>query len=142
MPFPFLIVCSICTPAYMFNVYKNQPSRKTGSRNLMGPKTLPTIWHTNMKIVTKYKIPIINSCWAEKNATKNILRQTERQAEGRTDGRTEVKQYTPFRWSGGIRIPPPVERGYNKAKNRILLLYSKCNDCRIKYNIWLRIWPY
>jgi hypothetical protein len=34
------------TPAYMFNVYKNQPSRQTGSRNLMSPKTLPTIWHT------------------------------------------------------------------------------------------------
>jgi len=32
------------TPAYMFNVYKNQPSRQTGSRNLMGPKTLTTIW--------------------------------------------------------------------------------------------------
>ena len=28
------------TPAYMFNVYKNQQSRQTGSRNLMGPKTL------------------------------------------------------------------------------------------------------
>ena len=27
------------TPAYMFNVYKNQLSRQTGSRNLMGPKT-------------------------------------------------------------------------------------------------------
>ena len=30
----------------MFNVYKNQQSRQTGSRNLMGPKTLPTIWGT------------------------------------------------------------------------------------------------
>jgi hypothetical protein len=29
--------------AYMFNVYKNQQSRQTGSRNLMGPKTLPKI---------------------------------------------------------------------------------------------------
>jgi hypothetical protein len=27
----------------MFNVYKNQQSRQTGSRNLMGPITLPTI---------------------------------------------------------------------------------------------------
>jgi len=27
----------------MFNVYKNQQNRQTGSRNLMGPKTLPTI---------------------------------------------------------------------------------------------------
>jgi hypothetical protein len=26
---------------YMFNVYKNQQSRQTGSRNLMGPNTLP-----------------------------------------------------------------------------------------------------
>jgi hypothetical protein len=28
----------------------------------MGPKTLPTIWHTYMKLVTKYQIPFINSC--------------------------------------------------------------------------------
>jgi hypothetical protein len=28
-----------------------------------GPKTLPTIWHTYMKLVTKYQIPVINSCW-------------------------------------------------------------------------------
>jgi hypothetical protein len=38
----------------MFNVYKNQLSRQTGSRNLMGPKTLPTIWGAYMKLVTKY----------------------------------------------------------------------------------------
>ena len=49
--------------AYMFNVYKNQQSRQTGSRNLMGPKTLPTIWGTNMKLVTKYQIHVVNSCW-------------------------------------------------------------------------------
>ena len=64
--------------AYMFNVYKNQLSRQTGSRNLMGQKTLPTIWYTYMMLVTKYQI-------SEKNATKNIL-----------DGQTEVKQYTPL----------------------------------------------
>ena len=46
----------------MFNVYKNQLSRQTESRNLTGPKTLPTIWHTYMKLVTKYQIPVINSC--------------------------------------------------------------------------------
>ena len=44
-------------------VYKNQLSQQTGSRNLMGPKTLPTIWHTYMKLVTKYQISAINSCW-------------------------------------------------------------------------------
>jgi hypothetical protein len=46
----------------MFNVYKNQQSRQTGSGNLMGPKTLPTKWGTYMKFVTKYQIPAINSC--------------------------------------------------------------------------------
>ena len=49
--------------AYMFNVYKNQQSRQTGSRNLMGPKTLPTIWGTYLKLLTKYQISAINSCW-------------------------------------------------------------------------------
>jgi len=29
----------------------------------MGPKTLPTICHTYMKLVTKYQISAINSCW-------------------------------------------------------------------------------
>jgi hypothetical protein len=47
----------------MFNVYKNQQSRQTGSRNLMDPKTLLTIWGTYMKLVTKYQISAINSCW-------------------------------------------------------------------------------
>ena len=48
--------------AYMFNVYKNHLSRQTGSRNLTGPKTLPTIWHTYMKLMTKHQIPVIKSC--------------------------------------------------------------------------------
>ena len=80
--------------AYMFNVYKNQLSRQTGSRTPMGSKTLSTIWGTYMTLVTKYQISVINSCWEKCaymfNATKNIL-----------DGRTEVKQYTPLRGGGG-----------------------------------------
>ena len=67
------------TPAYMFNVYKNHLSRQTGSRNLTGPKTLPTIWHTYMKLVTKYQISAINSCWEK--CTEKYL--------GRTDGSTD-----------------------------------------------------
>jgi hypothetical protein len=62
--------------AYMFNVYKNQQSWQTGSRNLMGPKTLPTIWGTYMKLVTKYQISATNSYW-EKCDEKYL---------GRTDG--------------------------------------------------------
>ena len=75
--------------AYMFNVYKNQLSRQTGSRNLTGPKTLPTIWYTNMMLVTKYQISAINSYW-EKCDEKYL-------------GRTEVKQYTllPL-WGAGV----------------------------------------
>jgi hypothetical protein len=46
----------------MFNVYKYQLSRQTGSRNLMVPKTLPTIWHTYVKLVTKYQISAFWSC--------------------------------------------------------------------------------
>jgi hypothetical protein len=44
-------------------VYKIQQSRQTGSRNLMGPKSLPTRWGTYMKLVIKYQISAINSCW-------------------------------------------------------------------------------
>jgi hypothetical protein len=115
--------------AYMFNVYKNQLSRQTGSRNLMGPKTLPTIWGTYMKLVTKYQISAINSCWEKCLVTKyqisaiNSYREKcdEKylgRTEGRKDGRTEVKQYTPS---------PFGERGYNyklmmhQNKNELVL---------------------
>jgi hypothetical protein len=67
----------------MFNVYKNQQSQQTGSRNLTGPKTLPTIWGTYMQLVTKYQISAINSYW-EKCDEKYL---------GWTERRTEVKQH-------------------------------------------------
>ena len=70
----------------MFNVYKNQPSRQTGSRNLTGPKTLPTIWYTYMTLVTQ----ISDFCH------RQLLRKMRRKYLGRTDGRTELKQYTPL----------------------------------------------
>jgi hypothetical protein len=41
--------------------YDTSALRQTGSRNLMGQKTLPTIWGTYMKLVTKYQISAINS---------------------------------------------------------------------------------
>jgi hypothetical protein len=78
--------------ACMLNVYKNQQSRQTGSRNLTGQKTLPTIWCTYMKLVTKYQISSINSCW-EKCDEKYLRTQTDR---------------------GKTVYPPPLERGYNK----------------------------
>ena len=84
--------------AYMFNVYKKQRSRQTGSRNLTGPKTLPTIWYTYMTLVTKYQISAINSYWEK--CDENIL-------DGRKDGRTDrsITVYpSPPSGSGGIKI--------------------------------------
>jgi hypothetical protein len=43
--------------------YDTPALRQAGSRNLMSPKTLPTIWGTYMKLVRKYQIPVINSYW-------------------------------------------------------------------------------
>ena len=65
---------------------KNQLSRQTGSRNQTGPKTLPTIWGTYVKLVTKYQISAIK-----------LLRKISWK-----DGQTEVKQYTslPLRGAG------------------------------------------
>jgi hypothetical protein len=57
-------------------VYKNQQSRQTGSRNLMGQKTLPTIWGTYMKLVTKYQISAINSC--REKCDEKYLGRTDR----------------------------------------------------------------
>ena len=75
-----------CAYTSMFNVYKNQLSQQTGSRNLTCPKTLPTIWHTYMTLVTKYQISVINIYWQKRD---------EKYLE-RTEGRTEVIQYTPL----------------------------------------------
>jgi hypothetical protein len=84
------------------NVHKNQLSQQTGSRNLTGPKTLPTIWYTYMTLVTKYQISAINSYW-EKCDEKYL-------------GRTEVKQYTPS---------PFGERGYNYLPWNISIINHK-----------------
>ena len=46
----------------MYVKCENQQSQQTGSRNLMGPTTLPTIWGTYMTLVTKYHIAAMNSC--------------------------------------------------------------------------------
>ena len=84
--------------------YDTPALRQTGSRNLTGQKTLPTIWGTYMKLMTKYQISAINSCW-EKCDEKYL---------GRTD---RGKQYT----------PPFGEQGYNKniiSKSKLWITMS------------------
>jgi hypothetical protein len=58
--------CSWCTNKMnceLMLTYDTPALQQTGSRNLTGPKTLPMIWGTYMKLVTKYQISAINSCW-------------------------------------------------------------------------------
>ena len=106
------------TPAYMFNVYKNQLGRQTGSRILTGPKTLPTIWHTYMKLVTKYQI--LPSIVAEKNATKNIL-------DGRKD--RQVKQYAPPPVGYNNKIVDPIRMNQFNNKFLLSIFVLTCNQC-------------
>ena len=74
-------ICSMCI--------KNQLSRQAGSRNQTGPKTLPTIWGTCMKLVTKYQISAIK-----------LLRKISWK-DGRTDRQTDRgKTVYPLRAAG------------------------------------------
>jgi hypothetical protein len=104
--------------AYMFNVYKNQLSRQTGSRNLTGPKTLPTIWYTYMKLVTKNQISAINSYWEK--CDEKYLGQTE----GQTDrGKT-------------VYLPPPSGSGgitRGTARRRSPTWIHKRNNLTVRY---------
>ena len=87
--------------AYMFNVYKKQLSRQTGSRNMMGPKTLSTIWYTYMMLVTKYQISAIKSYW-EKCDENYVGRTKDGWTEGRKDWRTDKQTDR-----GKTVYPPP-----------------------------------
>ena len=109
--------------AYMFNVYKNQLSRQTRSRNTTGPKTLPTIWHTYMKLVTKYQIPVINSC------LEKYLGRTDRD-----------KQYTPSPFGEwGYKYVTKEEMHkimFNTfAQNKMKLQYSFCDKICTDLNL-------
>ena len=72
--------------AYMFNVYKNQQSRQARSRNLMDPKMFPMIWGTYMKLVTKYRISTINSCWEKCDETCAYMVNVYKNQQSRQTG--------------------------------------------------------
>jgi hypothetical protein len=113
------------TPAYMFNVYKNQPSRQTGSRNLMGPKTLTTIWGTDMKPVTKYQIPVINSCWEKCNEKCAYMLNVHKSQLSRQMGSRNLMVKKRFPQNGvpiwslwrNIRFLPSIFAEKNATKN-------------------------
>ena len=127
---------------YMFNVYKNQKSRQTGNRNLMGPKTLPTIWGTYMKLVTKYQISAINSCWEkcdEKcaymfNVYKNQLsRQTG--SRNLTGPKTLPTIWYIYIWRlwPNIRFLPSTVTEKNAMKNILGLTEGRTDRGKIVY---------
>ena len=89
----------------MFNVYKNQLSRQTESRNLTDPKTLPTIWYTYMTLVTKYQISAINSYW--EICDEIYLGRMEGRTDGRTERRTDGRKGGPTD-RGKTVYPPPL----------------------------------
>ena len=74
-------VCYILTNHNKMNcelmfTYDTPTLWQTGSRNLTGQKTLLTIWGTYMKLVTKYQISSINSCWEK--CDEKFLGRTDR----------------------------------------------------------------
>jgi hypothetical protein len=71
MPSHFSQMAEVWYLVTSFNVYKNQLSRQTGSRNLTGQKTLPTKWGTYMKLVSKYQIP--TSCLPKSGGIKSDI---------------------------------------------------------------------
>jgi hypothetical protein len=105
--------------------YDTPALRQTGSRNLTGQKTLPTIWGTYMTPVTKYQISAINSYW-EKCDEKYLGR-----TEGRTD-RGKTVYPPPPSWSGGIIT-------VHNTSYCLIEVVTKAGFTVITYRI-LRIW--
>ena len=99
----------------MFNVYKNQLSRQTGSRNLMDPKMLPTIWYTYMTLVTK----ISDFCH----------QQYDEKYLGRTD-RGKTVYPPPPSGSGGIKKNclwwPCLLTDWDKMSNLYKRTFHRC----------------
>ena len=99
----------------------------------MGLKTLTTIWGTSMKLVTKYQISAINSCWEkcdEKcaymfNVYKN---QLSRQTGGRN--RTDPKTL-PTIWYTYMTLVTKYQI------SAIISCWEKCDEkCAYKFNVY------
>jgi hypothetical protein len=123
----------MCIYKCMLNVYKNQQNRQTGSRNLMGPKTLPTIWGTYMKLVTKYQISAINSCWEkcdEKWAC--MLNVYKNQQSRQTGSRNRMGPKTlPTIWGTYMKL---VTKYQISAINSF---WKKCEEkCAYMFNVY------
>ena len=110
----------------MFNVYKNQLSRQTGSRNLTGPKMLPTLWHTYMKLMTKYQIPVINSCLEKCDEKWTYMFNVYKNQQSRQTGRRNLT---------GPKTLPTIWYTYMTfvTKYQISAINSYWENCDEKY---------
>jgi hypothetical protein len=115
----------------------------------MGPKTLPTIWHTYMKFVTKYQIPIINSCLEkcdEKCAYTNVcsmcikINKVGKQEVGIWRIQICYPQYGVPIWSlwPNVRFLPSIMAEKNATKNEhICSMWIKINKVgKQEVGIW------
>jgi hypothetical protein len=118
----------MCIYKCMFNVYKNQQNWQTGSRNLMGPKTLPTIWGTFVPIWSLWpNIRFLPSIVAEKNVSKNVhicsmcikTNQVSKQEVGIWRVQKRYPQYGIHIWRlwPNIRFLPSTVTEKNATKN-------------------------
>ena len=142
----------MCIYKCMLNVYKNQQNRQTGSRNLMGPKTLPTTWGTYMKIVTKYQISAINSCWEKCAYMFNVYKNQPSQQTGSRILRVQ-KRYPQYGiplwrlWPNIRFLPSTVTEKYIGRTDGGKTVYppppSGSGGIKIPHfaSIWQRTWP-
>ena len=95
--------------AYMFNVYKNQLSRQTGSRNLTGPKNASH----NMAYLYEACDQISDFCHQQ---LQRKMRRKISWTEGRTEGQT----------NRGKTVYPPPPSGSGGIISRYLILWAGC----------------
>jgi hypothetical protein len=106
---------------------KNQLSRQTGSRNLTGPKMLPTIWYTYMTLVTKK--PVIGADMPNFMIRHMIL------------GRNFVCFLFSWRIQNFYTPAPRRERGYTvlPLSVRLSMPYHKVRHVCTNYRLFIKL---
>jgi hypothetical protein len=125
--FMFFVTCNIDKCLKKMNcelmlTYDTPALRQTGSRNLTGQKTLPTIWGTYMKLMTKYQISVINSCWEKCNEKCAHMFNVYKNQQSRQTGSRNLM---------GPKMLPTIWYTYMTAINSY---WEKCDE---KYLGWM-----
>jgi hypothetical protein len=97
--------------------YDTPALRQTESRNLTDQKTLPTIWGTYMKLVTKYQISAINSCWEKCDEKCTYMFNVYRNQISRQTGSRNLTGIPIWCLWPNIRFLPSTVTEKNVTKN-------------------------